>query len=160
MSGMRNSMLAAFTLSFVMAFSARGQERFAGSTSLHRSLVKLPVVDKQDIRFTRLSADKQSLQNRIPGGIAQDKYGLLWIGTYSGLYRYDGYSLKSYQHDPDDPNSLSDDSVFSLHIDRAGIVWIGTSQAGLNRLHPAKDTITHFRPDPKQPGSLSADRVW
>jgi ligand-binding sensor domain-containing protein len=154
------SALRVLLWSCLTVFGAGIQESLAASTSLQRGPVKLPVVDKQDIRFTHLSADKQSLQNRIPGGIAQDKYGFLWIGSYSALYRYDGYNLKAYQHDPDDPNSLSNDSVFSLHIDRAGIVWVGTAEAGLNRLDPASDTITHFRRDPKNPGSLSADRVW
>src|SRR5262245_46119085 len=59
-------------------------------------LVRLPVIDKQDIRFTHVSGDKESFQNRIPGGIVQDKYGFVWFGTHLGLYRYDGYSLKGY----------------------------------------------------------------
>ena len=40
-------------------------------------------------------------------GITQDNYGFMWFGTCRA-YRYDGYSLKSYQHDPDNPNSLSE----------------------------------------------------
>src|SRR5215203_3077527 len=59
--------LTPLTLSFVFASSAGGQDRFAGATSLHRSLVKLPVVDKQDIRFTHFSADKALFQGRITG---------------------------------------------------------------------------------------------
>ena len=30
----------------------------------------------------------------------------MWIGTYSGLNRYDGSSFKVYRHDPDDPYQL------------------------------------------------------
>src|SRR5262245_35376664 len=74
-------------------------------TPLHEGFIKLPVIDKQDIRFTHVSGDKESFQNRTPGGIVQDKYGFVWFGTHVGLYRYDGYSLKAYRRDPDDPNS-------------------------------------------------------
>ena len=88
------------------------------STSLHPGLVRLPVVDKQDIRFTQLSAGGELLQVRIQG-ITQDNYGFMWFGTNAGLYRYDGYSLKSYQHDPNDPNSLSDDTI-RVRLQRSG----------------------------------------
>ncbi len=86
-----------------------------------------------------------------------DSYGL---GPTVGLYRYDGYNLKAYRRDPDDPNSLSDDWVQAVYMDRAGILWIGTSFGGLNRLDPAQETFTHYRSDPANPRSLSADRVW
>ena len=68
-----------------------------------------PIVDRQDIRFVPVSADGGALQSGIVS-IAQDNYGFLWLGGH-GLYRYDGYSLKSYRHDPGDPGSLSDDTV-------------------------------------------------
>jgi len=152
--------LVPLTLCFVVVSSAGGQDRLAGATPLHGVVVQLPVLDKQDIRFTHFSADKALSQGRTPGGIAQDKFGFLWFGAMSGLYRYDGYSLKAYRHDPDDPNSLTDDSVLSLHIDRAGIVWAGAAQGGLNRLDPARDTITHYLSDPTNPRSLSANRIW
>src|SRR4029453_1500771 len=110
------------------------QQHIADPTSVQSGLVKLPVIDKQDIRFTHLS--QESFQSRITGGIAQDKYGFLWFGTNVGLYRYDGYSLKAYRRDPDDPNSLSDDWVYSVYIDHAGVLWVGTALGGLNRLDP------------------------
>jgi signal transduction histidine kinase/ligand-binding sensor domain-containing protein/DNA-binding response OmpR family regulator len=142
----------------VTASGAGTQQRIAAPTSVQSGLVKLPLIDKQDIRFTHLS--QESFQSRITGGIAQDKYGFLWFGTNVGLYRYDGYSLKAYRRDPDDPNSLSDDWVYSVYIDHAGVLWVGTALGGLNRLDPARETFTHYRPDPTNPRSLSADRVW
>jgi signal transduction histidine kinase/ligand-binding sensor domain-containing protein/CheY-like chemotaxis protein/HPt (histidine-containing phosphotransfer) domain-containing protein len=146
-------------LPFCLSASGAGtQDRLAAS--LRNGFMKLPVVDRQDIRFSHLSVDKESFQSGITGGIAQDKYGFLWFGTNVGLYRYDGYNLKTYRRDPDDPNSLSDDWVQSVCIDRAGILWIGTSFGGLNRLDPAQEIFTHYRSDPANPRSLSADRVW
>src|SRR3954451_21953262 len=80
--------LVPLTLSFVVVSSAGGQDRLAGATPLHGVVVQLPVVDKQDIRFTHFSADKALFQGRITGGIAQDKFGFLWFGAGAGLYRY------------------------------------------------------------------------
>lgn len=120
-------------------------------------VVKLPVIDKQDIRFRRFSADGELFHNHI-GTIAQDNYGFLWLGGH-GLYRYDGYSLKSYLHAPEDPNSLSDDSISAIFKDRDGILWVGTYFGGLNRLDPTHGTITHYRHEAGNARSLGDDRV-
>jgi signal transduction histidine kinase/ligand-binding sensor domain-containing protein/ActR/RegA family two-component response regulator len=121
-------------------------------------IVRLPVIDRQDIRFARLPIDWGSLPRSIYS-IAQDKYGFVWLGTHVGLYRYDGYSLKPYRHAQDDPNGLSDDIVNSVFKDRTGILWIGTGFGGLDRLDPARDTFTHYQHDPRDGGSLSSNTV-
>lgn len=41
----------------------------------------------------------------------EDSRGFLWIGAYSGLYRYDGYEIVHYQHDPADSNSIGDNKT-------------------------------------------------
>jgi signal transduction histidine kinase/ligand-binding sensor domain-containing protein/DNA-binding response OmpR family regulator len=44
----------------------------------------------------------------------KDKKGFLWIGTSSGLNRFDGYSIKTYLNDSDDPFSISHNSIINL----------------------------------------------
>jgi PAS domain S-box-containing protein len=67
--------------------------------------------------------------------ILEDQSGVLWLGTYSGLVRFDPRTgaFTQYRHDPDDPHSLSDDFVWSLYEDAEGFLWVGT-HGGLNRL--------------------------
>jgi ligand-binding sensor domain-containing protein len=127
------------------------------ASSPRGGVVSLPVVDQQDIRFLRFSVDADAPRSRITG-ITQDNYGFLWLGTTSGLYRYDGYSLKHYVHDPGDDASLSSDRIWTVYKDRAGTLWIGTL-GGLDRLDAARDTFTHYRHDPTDDGSLSASDV-
>ena len=43
-----------------------------------------------------------------------DSFGYLWIGTETGLYRYDGNNLISYQLDVFDPNSIPNNSINSM----------------------------------------------
>ena len=117
-----------------------------------------PVIDKHDIRFTRLSVNGQSLQSRIKN-IVQDDYGFLWFGTFDGLYRYDGYTLKPYRHERGNPNSVAADYVLALYKDLDGSLWIGFKFGGLDKLDPSRETITHYHHESDKPGSLTNDNV-
>jgi signal transduction histidine kinase/ligand-binding sensor domain-containing protein/FixJ family two-component response regulator len=119
---------------------------------------RLPVIDKQDIRFDGLSIGGKPFQKRV-FALAQDNYGFLWLGTDEGLYRYDGYGLRQYSHDPGNPRSLTDNTVMLIYKDRAGILWIGTVSGGLDRFDPAGDTFTHYRHDPNDSQSLRNDYI-
>jgi serine phosphatase RsbU (regulator of sigma subunit)/ligand-binding sensor domain-containing protein len=63
------------------------------------------------------------------------------------------------KHDPADPNSISDDRVYSIHGDHLGYVWIGTRQ-GLDCFDPRSGVMKHYRHDERDPGSLSDNWVW
>jgi len=39
--------------------------------------------------------------------VIQGKQGFLWLGTATGLVRYDGYTFKRYAHNPANSHSLS-----------------------------------------------------
>ncbi|MBV8571970.1 MAG: response regulator [Acidobacteriaceae bacterium] len=121
-------------------------------------LIKPPVVEKQDIRFSRVTLNGESLQSRITN-IAQDNYGFLWLGTSDGLYKYDGYSLTPYRHQPGNSNTVGDDLIIAIYEDRDGSLWIGTKAGGLDRLDPSRNTVTHFRHQPNNPKSLANDLV-
>ena len=64
-----------------------------------------------------------------------------------------------FQHNPQDPNSLSNNNLWTLSQDRQGILWLPTNGGGLNRFDPKTETFTHFRHDPQIPTSLSSDTV-
>ena len=69
-------------------------------------------------------------ENGIPGGcandIAQTNDGILWIGTYGGLYRYNGTEFKWV----DEYASVK--TVNCLYKDEEGRLWIGTNDNGLS----------------------------
>ena len=63
--------------------------------------------------------------------------------------------MTRYQHDPLNPASLSDDSISALHMDRSGVLWVGTFGGGLDRFDPARGTFTHYR----ERDGLASDRI-
>ncbi len=58
--------------------------------------------------------------------IAQTHDGVLWIGTYAGLYRYNGRDFKWIDHYDSVRN------VNCLYVDEEGRLWIGTNDNGLS----------------------------
>src|SRR6185436_9465972 len=50
--------------------------------------------------------------------ILQDSQGYLWLGTESGLNRYDGYSIREYRRERGNDHALANDYVWSLAEDR------------------------------------------
>ena len=129
---------ALLVLACIATSPAHAQDRRPASPSDQNALVRLPVVDEHDIRFLPFSVD-DAPRSRIRG-ITQDDYGFLWLGTNSGLYRYDGYRLEHYRHEPGDPASLTDDRVWTVYKDRTGALWIGT-EGGLDRLDATRDDV-------------------
>ncbi|MCR5094994.1 MAG: HD domain-containing protein [Lachnospiraceae bacterium] len=57
--------------------------------------------------------------------IAQTRDGFIWIGGYSGLIRYDGTNFVRFDSSSGIP------SVFSLYVDSADRLWIGTNENGV-----------------------------
>jgi signal transduction histidine kinase/ligand-binding sensor domain-containing protein len=83
--------------------------------------------------------------------ICEDRSGNLWVGTYGhGLHRFDRRTgkLKTYRHNPADPQSLSNDIVMRLLVDHNGALWAGTAD-GLNRFDALTDRFTTYKPEPQ-----------
>ncbi|MCJ8274170.1 MAG: response regulator, partial [Psychrosphaera sp.] len=86
-------------------------------------------------------------------------------GTESGLNRYDqekdpfGHTFQHYQHDPKNPQSLSDNDVRAIFEDSKGTLWVGTLNGGLNQFNPDNGTFIHYRHDENEAHSLSDDLV-
>jgi ligand-binding sensor domain-containing protein len=64
--------------------------------------------------------------------IAQTSDAYLWIGTETGLLRFDGVRFVSVPLDPAEPNRT--DSISSLAADPGGGLWVGTLARGLFRI--------------------------
>ncbi|KXI27274.1 hypothetical protein AX660_21330 [Paraglaciecola hydrolytica] len=72
-----------------------------------------------------------------------DKQGFLWIGSDNGLRRYDGYKLKTFTHNPDDPSSLGSSLARKLLITQDDVLWVAGKH--LSRYHPSNESFTVFK---------------
>lgn len=74
---------------------------------------------------------REGLSNNFVTDIAQDKHGLLWIGTEAGLNRFDGENFKLFS---ERNTALKGNSINALfYDDKTDKLWIG-SKKGVNVL--------------------------
>ena len=84
------------------------------------------------------------LPNSIGKCFAQDGQGFVWVGTFNGLARYDGFRFTTYRHVEGDENTLADSHVESLCYTGKNGLWVGTKN-GIDYLSLVDKNITHCR---------------
>ncbi|MBS0027193.1 hybrid sensor histidine kinase/response regulator transcription factor [Chitinophaga sp. 22321] len=106
-------------------------------------LAQISRAQTRHINFTSLSAKDGLLSNTV-NAIIKDHYGLMWFATDDGLNKFDGTNFTVYRHRSGDSSSLRANEVLTLHEDKAGNLWIGTSGGGLSLYDRKKDAFIHF----------------
>ena len=81
-----------------------------------------------DAYIQTVYSKEEGLLSGEANDIAQTKDGKLWIGTYAGLYKYDGSRFRLFQ----DINSVK--NVNCLYVDEEGRLWVGTNDGGVTIL--------------------------
>ncbi|RPJ24874.1 MAG: GGDEF domain-containing protein [Chloroflexi bacterium] len=93
-------------------------------------------------------------ENKVISLYLDEWENVLWVGTWGGgLNRLDLKDpfhttpqlapFRTYRYNSDDPNSISEDSVWSILESADGSLWLGT-QSGLNRFDPQTQTFKRY----------------
>lgn len=85
--------------------------------------LSIGVLGQQAFQFQYLTT-RDGLSNGSVSAVIKDSYGFLWIGTESGLNRYDGYGFKVYTADPEVPNTIVTNNISELQEDGLGNIWV------------------------------------
>jgi signal transduction histidine kinase/ligand-binding sensor domain-containing protein len=125
------------------------------------------------VHYRHDPGDATSLGDPNVLSILEDNAGRLWLGTVSGLDRVDSTvaapgsattqatgrtRFLHFRHDPDDPLSLSQNTVTSLYQDRSGIIWVGTGN-GVSKYTGREGQFAHYRKllDPPETSAYRLD---
>ncbi|HLP09148.1 MAG TPA: two-component regulator propeller domain-containing protein [Opitutaceae bacterium] len=101
-------------------------------------------------------------QNAVTSTV-QTRDGYLWLGTHSGLARFDGERFQVF--DSSNTPELADHRVTSLFEDERGTLWIGQETGTLTRYTAGRFTAVPPASEPRGDqiiglGSDEAGRVW
>ena len=112
-------------------------------------------------RYLHDPNDPTSLSDNQVSSVFEDSQGHLWIGSGTqGEYARNGGlnrfipphpgdetakgTFARYFHQPNNPQSLSDNIIRSIFEDRQGILWIATYGDGVNRINKSNQAIFAF----------------
>lgn len=107
------------------------------------SLFSLPLRAEKSsvpVSFREYTVDDGLISNRIYA-MLQDDQGFVWIGTNSGVARFDGQRFRSYTKQ--DESGLTDNEVRDLLLDHQGRIWV-TLANGVDIYDPQTDRFHHF----------------
>jgi ligand-binding sensor domain-containing protein/signal transduction histidine kinase/CheY-like chemotaxis protein/AraC-like DNA-binding protein len=97
------------------------------------------LAQEKNYNIYSISVDQGLPTNDIQN-IFHDSFGFLWIATYEGVVRYDGYTFKRYRHNEKDTTSLNHNIVYAIFEDSDRQLWVGTIE-GLNLYNREKDSF-------------------
>ncbi len=108
--------------------------------------------------FSNINID-DGLSGNVVFCVTQDEIGYIWIGTSSGLDRYDGVKFKHYHNNPFDSTSLSANLVQDIMHDSKGRMWVSTRN-GLNLYSRSGDNFQRFVVNEKDSAAIQNDDIW
>ena len=98
--------------------------------------------------------------------IFEDSRGFIWIGTFNGLNRYDGYQVKRFTPDKNTPGALKTNFIYNIKENTDGLIWLGTDK-GLVVVDPYTEQFVHLSDiDPSYPVheainiEIKDGRIW
>ncbi len=98
----------------------------------------------QDQYYLKTYTTENGLPHNNIRDIAQDKTGFLWVATWDGLSRFDGYDFKNYFHNPSDSTSIPFFSVLKVVVDGGNNVWVLCEHNQVAKYDRAADRFISF----------------
>ncbi|MEQ9052514.1 MAG: two-component regulator propeller domain-containing protein, partial [Marinoscillum sp.] len=90
--------------------------------------------------------DPGSLSNNYVRKILIDNQNNVLVGTSGGLnvYNWEDGTFERLLHDPENPSTVSHNTVFSIVEDAPGLFWVGSHSGGVDYLNLKARTFKHF----------------
>lgn len=107
----------------------------------------------------KTTTDSADFSGSTINSITQDLDGYLWLGTWDGLFMYDGYQAKLFKPNSHHPYSFQGRKVRCLYVDSEGTLWIGTANEGLHRFDKKLQRFHQYKHEIGNPYSLSDNDV-
>lgn len=98
------------------------------------------VAQKPNLSFVNFN-DKDGLTEKYIYAVAQDSRNFIWIGTGSGLYRYDGRRFTKVNSPIDQPGRQISNVLQNIYRDSSGKLWLSSINA-LQVFDPLENTFS------------------
>ena len=99
-------------------------------------------VETQQISPSFLSVS-EGLSSPNVTDVLQDSYGFLWIATFNGVQKYDGYRFETFKNIPGKSSSLQSNQAWGLEEDADHNIWVATD-IGASKFDRKKNEFVNY----------------
>ncbi len=118
--------------------------------------------------FRENNQNKSSINTSTITAIEEDNEGNLLLATEGGglnvlnLENFDSTApqFAAYQVQPLNAYSINDNFLQSLYKDKAGLIWIGSKDSGVNKIDKGIQKFTHYQSNQIADNNLTNKDVW
>jgi len=99
-----------------------------------RGICRMNLTSGQFVHFANDHVDNTFIPHNMVHCFCEDKQNRLWIGTEAGLFLWsnDSETFSFHKFEPNEPNGLNADPIYSSFCDKKGNIWLGTYFGGIN----------------------------
>lgn len=87
------------------------------------SLICPLVLSAQSLMHVRYYSAKDGLSQNIVTDFLQDDKGIIWMSTWNGLEKFDGYTFQNYKSYPTDATRLEYNRIQQIAKSKKGNIW-------------------------------------
>lgn len=119
-------------------------------------------VNAQIDKEIELNIQNYTIQNGLPSNnvnfVFQDYKGFIWIGTYTGLTKFNGYQFLNFNPNPTLANAIKVGHYISYLKESDSIYLLTTKLDGVQRLNIENNTLTRIKNSPASPKNITKDK--
>ncbi|MEQ8905622.1 two-component regulator propeller domain-containing protein [Ekhidna sp.] len=111
--------------------------------------------------FERLTTNNSTQLGRRINAISEDDKGRIWVGSATtgiSIFYPELNNFHHYNHNPTNPQSLSDNDVSSIHHGSNGVTYVGYYMKGFQKL--IESPFHLIKHDPQNEKSLAHNNVY
>jgi len=106
--------------------------------------IHLVVYGQPVCHFEHYSLDNGLPQNTVMN-ILQDKKGFIWVSTWNGISKFDGYRFTNYRTNPGDPYYIKNNRIDKIYEDKYGYIWLYSYDKNAHRFDPRTETFSGLK---------------
>ena len=125
--------------------STQGHRRYAMMLLFVAFALQVSTAINRSIRFTHLT-NNEGLPGNSIFSICQDYKGFIWIGTKSGICKYDGKTVSHYDFEPATGTRIDNGLIREVFQDSKNRLWL-VAQKGINLYNREKDVFSYIKTD-------------
>ena len=117
-----------------------------------------PAASQPILKYNEFKSGEEMDHSRV-ACYAQDEHGILWLGTWIGLCRYDGQTFQFFRAGHSDNQAQTPHRIIEMAVDNEGHIWCVSNDLKLFRFNRQTSRYTPLFPLPDPNKAIPVEEV-